>query len=375
MKLLWMEFKRQTRSLTFVIYTFLVVAFIVMNVWPLLSRNLTTLPKSPASYENITATDYQTLKTNSLDQLHYDYRHNLYTTYPLGFAKQVTLRAADQAKVRQLMTEAEDADTRAPLVKTLAKVDRLLGGQSAYSSQNIQNFAYRRMTKAEVVADQQLIRQRDRVTGAFARLFADIAGIMMGILPTIVAIAFCTADRRHHALAVIQAKAMTTPRLLLTRYVASLGSLFAPVIAIASALTIQVAVLYQGMSLDYTAIVKMAFIWVLPTPMVSSAVGYLSAAIFGNFIGFGIQIGWWLATMMAGARRVSGNYGWLLIPRHNSLHNGAYYYAQLNQLLQNRLGYALLALGLMALTAWILAAQRGGKLHALKFRSLRPIRN
>ena len=109
--------------------------------------------------------------------------------------------------------------------------------------------------------------------------------------------------------------------------------------------------------------------------MVSSAVGYLSAAIFGNFIGFGIQIGWWLATMMAGARRVSGNYGWLLIPRHNSLHNGAYYYAQLNQLLQNRLGYALLALGLMALTAWILAAQRGGKLHALKFRSLRPIRN
>ena len=181
MKLLWMEFKRQTRSLTFVIYTFLVVAFIVMNVWPLLSRNLTTRPKSPASYENITATDYQTLKTNSLDQLHYDYRHNLYTTYPLGFAKQVTLRAADQAKVRQLMTEAEDADTRAPLVKTLAKVDRLLGGQSAYSSQNIQNFAYRRMTKAEVVADQQLIRQRDRVTGAFARLFADLAGIMMGI--------------------------------------------------------------------------------------------------------------------------------------------------------------------------------------------------
>nr|WP_239097954.1 ABC transporter permease [Lacticaseibacillus rhamnosus] len=370
-----MEFKRQTRSLTFVIYTFLVVAFIVMNVWPLLSRNLTTLPKSPASYENITATDYQTLKTNSLDQLHYDYRHNLYTTYPLGFAKQVTLRAADQAKVRQLMTEAEDADTRAPLVKTLAKVDRLLGGQSAYSSQNIQNFAYRRMTKAEVVADQQLIRQRDRVTGAFARLFADIAGIMMGILPTIVAIAFCTADRRHHASAVIQTKAMTTPRLLLTRYVASLGSLFAPVIAIAIALTIQVAVLYQGMSLDYTAIVKMAFIWVLPTLMVSSAVGYLSAAIFGNFIGFGIQIGWWLVTMMAGARRVSGNYGWLLIPRHNSLHNGAYYYAHLDQLLQNRLGYALLALGLMALTAWILAAKRGGKLHALKFRSLRPIRN
>ena len=148
-----------------------------------------------------------------------------------------------------------------------------------------------------------------------------------------------------------------------------------PVIVIAIALTIQVAVLYQGMSLDYTAIVKMAFIWVLPTLMVSSAVGYLSAAIFGNFIGFGIQIGWWLVTMMAGARRVSGNYGWLLIPRHNSLHNGAYYYAHLNQLLQNRLGYALLALGLMALTAWILAAQRGGKLHALKFRSLRPIRN
>lgn len=34
MKLFWMEVKRQTTSLTFTIYTLLVMAFVLLNMWP-----------------------------------------------------------------------------------------------------------------------------------------------------------------------------------------------------------------------------------------------------------------------------------------------------------------------------------------------------
>ncbi|MBZ2203996.1 hypothetical protein C2L99_06735 [Lentilactobacillus hilgardii] len=104
--------------------------------------------------------------------------------------------------------------------------------------------------------------------------------------------------------------------------------------------------------------------------MVSTAVGFLSYAIFANFIGFAIQIGWWLITMTIGARQVSGNYGWLFIPRHNSLHNVAYYYNHLGQLTLNRIGYTLIALALMGLAIVIFNFQRGGKSYAFKFKKI-----
>lgn len=160
MKLFWMEVKRQTTSLTFTIYTLLVMAFVLLNMWPMLARNVAALPTSTNSYDDITVTDFQTRKTNGVGQLRYDYQHNTYVTYPLGFAKTVTLPKADQARVRSLLTQANQAETQATLVKALGQVDRLIGGQSAYSSQNIQGFASRPMTKAEARQDHNLILKK-----------------------------------------------------------------------------------------------------------------------------------------------------------------------------------------------------------------------
>ena len=325
MKLFWMEVKRQTTSLTFTIYTVLVLAFVLLNMWPMLARNVAELPTSTIGYDDITATDFQTLKTNGVAQLQYDYQHNTYITYPLGFAKTVTLQKADQASVGSLLAQANQAETQATFVKALGQVDRLIGGQSAYSSQNIQGFASRPMTKAEAQQDHNLILKKDRISGTFARLFADYAGIVMGILPTIVVIAYCYADRLSRALTSLQSKTTSTWRLLGSRYLASLVTLLIPIFLMGIVLTIQIALHYQGYQIDYLAFFKMTGLWLLPTLMVSSAVGFLSYALFGNFLGFVVQICWWLSTMMIGARQVAGNYGWLLIPRHNSLHNVAYY--------------------------------------------------
>lgn len=166
----------------------------------------------------------------------------------------------------------------------------------------------------------------------------------------------------------------STWRLVGSRYLASLVTLLMPIFLMGIVLTIQIALHYQGYQIDYLAFFKMTGLWLLPTVMFSSAVGFLSDALFGNFLGFVVQIGWWLSTMMIGARQVAGNYGWLLIPRHNSLHNVAYYEAHLPELLFNRLIYAALAIGFICLAVVLLNLQRGGKFHAINFETLGRVR-
>lgn len=372
MKLFWLEFKRFTTSLAFVLYTLVTVGFILLNVWPMIDRGLATAPVNPtARYDLITTTDFHTLKTNALDQLTEEHADNAYVTYPFGFAKSVTLTAGAQAKVGQALNQARQADTRRGLEKALGLVDQLLGGHSDYQAANLQRFAVRPMTLAEARRDHTLIMRKDRITGTYARLFADIASIIVCILPTIVIIAYCYTDRRAQVRPTMQAKAMGTPKWLATRYAASVAGLLIPVLMTALLLLGRVILLYPGAALDYWAFFKAAGFWVLPTLLVSTAVGFLSDALFSNFTGFALQIGWWLITMMIGAHQVIGNYGWLLIPRHNSLHNVSFFYAHYSELAINRLGYILLAIVFLGLTMVLMNLQREGKYRGFHLRPAR----
>lgn len=371
MKLFWLEFKRLTMSLTFIIYTIIVVGFIMVNVSPTINNSLLKSPEpNSAGYGDITSTDYRTLKTNALDELSYEHRTNSYVTYPLGFAKTVTLTNKNQHRVDILFQKAKLANNRTALAKELQQVDNLLGGQSSYSPKNLQSFGLREMTRKEALHDYHLIVTKDKRSGSFARVFADIAGVIMGILPTIVVIAYCYSDRRSKAIPVIHAKAMSTFRWLVTRYLATLAALVLPVILVGGLFTIRIALLYQHVQINNFALFQATFFWVLPTLMISCAIGFLSDALFENFFGFVFQTGWWLITMIIGARQVQGNYGWLFIPRYNSLHNVAYYYDHLDQLILNRAGYALLALVLLGITNAILNLKRGGKWHALNLQRI-----
>ncbi|WP_125604533.1 ABC transporter permease [Lapidilactobacillus bayanensis] len=364
MRLLWLEIKRLFNSLAFLIYSALVFAFIVINVNPMMNRSLAHIP-APNDYDSIYATDFRTIKTSVLDQLTTEYTMNSYTTYPLGFAKTTSLAANKRNQMRTKIIALRQAPNRPTLNATLKLVDQLLGGHSSYTPSNVVTLASRQMTSREAKHDYHLILERDKISGAFARVFADIATLIVGILPTVIVLAFCADDRRSHAAAAIHSKAVSRNRRLLTRYAASLLVLLLPVLAVSVYLTIQVVSSYPHRSLDLLAFMKAAIIWVLPTLMVSSAVGFLTYELFGNFLGFAGQICWWLVTMMLGARRVDGYYGLLLMPRHNSLHNVAYFYEHLNDLLLNRASYVLLALIMIGITMLIGQIKKGGYLIAL----------
>jgi hypothetical protein len=345
----------------FLIYSVLVCGFIVLNVNPLVNRSLATLPTAN-HYDAIYASDFRTLKNGVMSQLTTEYKANTYTTYPLGFAKTTALKSHERASMRTQIKALKQTKNRHALNLVIKRVNQLLGGHSSYTAANIATLARRQMTPKEARQDYQLIVTRDKISGAFARVFADIAGLIVGILPTVIIIAFCDADRRSRALATIQSKFASSGKRLATQYCASLIVLLLPVLVAGGYFTLRVNGLYPHQVIDRFAFMKAAVIWILPTLMISSAMGFMTYQLFSNFVGFAFQIGWWLVTTMIGARRVDGYYGWLLMPRHNSLHNVAYFYTHLNELLINRVSYAMFAL-IMVGVALLVAQLRKGGLH------------
>lgn len=364
MRLFWLESKRLFLSLSFLIYSVLVCSFIVLNVNPLVNRSLATMPTA-SHYDAIYASDFQTLKKGVLSQLTDEYNENTYTTYPMGFAKTTSLKSDKRDAMQEQIVALKQASNRRKLNHAVKRVDQLLGGHSGYTTANIVTLARRQMNAKEAKQDYRLIVTRDRISGAFARVFADIAGLIVGILPTVIVIAFCYADRRSRALATVQSKFISSGRRIITQYCASLIVLLLPVLAVAMYFTLRVVGLYPHQAIDLLAFMKATFIWVLPTLMISSAVGFMTYQLFGNFMGFALQIGWWLITTMIGSHRVDGNYGWLLMPRHNSLHNVAYFYDHLNELLVNRASYAVLALIMVGIAILIAQLRKGGLRLAL----------
>ncbi|KRM61927.1 hypothetical protein FC26_GL000998 [Paucilactobacillus vaccinostercus DSM 20634] len=359
MRLLWLESKRFFCSFAFLIYVVLTCLFVFLNVNPLINRSLSHMPSSE-QYDTIYATDLHSLKDGILEQLNTEYTTNHYTTYPLGFAKIVSLTPSKQAQIRSDITTIQKTSNHQALNKSLLHVDRLLGGHSSYSLNNVATLAHRKMTPQEAHQDYQLILKHDRISGDFARIFADIAGLIMGILPTVLVIAFCDTDHRNRTLASIHAKYTSQSRRLVTQYCASLIVLLLPILIMGIYFLFRVFVLYPHNALDLLAFLKVTIIWILPTLMISSAVGFLTYQLFHNFFGLALQFIWWLITIMVGAHRVDGNYGWLLIPRHNSLHNVAYFYDHLDTLLLNRAIYSGIALLLIGLTIIIIHFKKEG---------------
>ncbi|WP_155286148.1 ABC transporter permease [Lacticaseibacillus zhaodongensis] len=299
-----------------------------------------------------------------MEQLVAEYKENSYTTYSLGFAKTNSLKANKRALMQTQISALKHSKNRQTFNAGLRRVDTVLGGHSAYTPANAVTLAERPMTKSEAKRDYRLIVKRDKISGTFARVFADIASLIVGILPTVIIISFCYSDRRSRALATIQSKFVSSGRRLFTQYWVSLIVLLLPVLAVGMYFTLRVISLYPNQTIDLLAFMKVTFVWVLPTLMVSSAVGFLTYQLFGNFMGFAFQIAWWLVTTLIGAQRVDGNYGWLFMPRHNSLHNVTYFYDHFAMFIINRVSYAILALAMVVAAILVARVRKGAYRNA-----------
>ena len=394
MTLFFIELKRVLRSITFwMMAVLLVVVGISQGVFPP-EEGDTIKPPQPGleSYGSKAGSDPDKIMPEALDSLYLDFRANSYVAYPMGFYKNVHLNERERERMAWVLSELtgvsfvvqSDGNTERPKVLenvTLAEgmsyeaflalmqqADRIIGGGSSYSGDYLLgSFGREPLTYEEALADYELMLEKDRYTGAHARLFCDYMGIFLAVLPVFPAVALMLADKRDIR-PVLYSRSVAAWKLLLCRWMALVTATLLPLLLMGGLLTGFHCMQYSGtgVALDLLAYFKYILGWLLPTILVSSGMGIFLTALTGTPAAIALQGIWWFMDTMGNVGALTGGYRISLAPRHNALGRTQVFLDGFGVLVQNRVGYTLLALALFGLAVWVLGQKRRGRLEGAR---------
>ncbi|MEZ3485626.1 MAG: ABC transporter permease [Lachnospiraceae bacterium] len=401
------ECKQTARSL---IYWLIVLVLIFDFTTQLGGMDIKKKPEAgEESYGTKQSRDPEMIMKSTLGQLVEEYWRENYTTYPIGFYKNVTLNEADDQKIREILKETtgitdRDAAEQAvdawyaaheeekglnpsetetvkpaepfkaePLEgltydrfkELMEEADRILGGGSNYSKEYREKNAVVPMTYEDALKEYEALIGEDGLTGGYARLFSDYMVIFLGILPVFLAVTRGLRDRRSMMQELIYTRRCPAFTIMAGRYLAMVAMLTIPVLLL-SLVPFSKCMDYArtaGIAVDMLAFVKYVFGWLVPTIMAVTAVGMLFTELTDTAVAVLIQGAWWFTAVFGGIGSLhGGSYGWSLVPRHNTPMNWQGFHDGFAQLLANRLLYAGAGLILMVLTALIYTQKRKGRL-------------
>lgn len=339
----------------------------------------------------------------TLGALAEEYCRESYTTYPIGFYKQVTLSEKEDKQIAEILKEATGLDGRQEIEQTIEnwyasqkqdpdtgmmlsnfmlepvdglgydrflalmeEADDILGGGSKYGETYRSDNAEEPMTYEDAMEEYQLLVEKDRVSGGYARLFSDYMVIFLGLLPVFLSVTRSLRDKRAKMQELIYARQCPSIVIIASRYLAMTVMLIIPVLAISGVPLIK-CIKYgalNGLSIDLFAFVKYTFGWLVPTIMTALAVGMFLTELTGTAAAVLAQGIWWFISVFSGVQSLDGGmYGWSLIPRHNTEMNWTGYHETFMQLAANRIFYTLFALALVVLSALIYSQKRKGRLQ------------
>lgn len=324
----------------------------------------------------------------ALSDLWMEFCENNYSTYPIGFVKHVKLSEDDQGKVAAILSEITGEQKEAILGKSgseksnpavrdgmdysqfkerMALVDDLLGGGSSYAPDALAGYGAVPLTYEEAKARYELAVSSDRVTRGYARLFSDYAGAMvLSILPVFLAVILCMKDRRAKMEALINSKKISAAKLTLIRFLALVIAAMIPVFILSYVSNMMVWGASKEMQLDYLAPLKYDLGWLLPSVMISTAVGMFLTELTGSPVAAAVQGLWWMLDVNMGIKTISSGYAlFRLSPRHNAGADSWFrtrdYLDHFQDLLQNRFLIGGISLVLVLLTILVYEAKRKGK--------------
>lgn len=362
----------------------------------------------------------------ALKDLWEEFSNNNYTTYPIGFVKHVKLSEGKQEKMAGILSEitgkhkkrilqeaaeavpegsggytfqvggdamqqdgsgsfsigpdgkqqgspgkmafaVRDGMDYARFKELMGQADSLLGGGSNYAVDSLIGYGTVPLTYEEAKERYGLAVSSDRVTGGYARLFSDYAGVLaLSILPVFLAVILSMKDRRANMEALIYTKKISAAKLTWVRYLSLVIAAMVPAIALSYISNMMVWGSYRGMQLDYLAPLKYDFGWLMPSVMVSTAIGMFLTELTGTPIAVALQGLWWMFDVNLGIKTVQSGYALSrLAPRHNvgadSWFRTQDYLDHFQGLMQNRMLMAGISLALVMLTALIYEGKRKGK--------------
>lgn len=390
------------KSIVFYAYVIILIVFYVSQ---LEGGDLIRKPEPGGDdYGYIYSDDENIIMNGTLKDLVCDFESERdFATYPVGFYKSVTLSEGEREQLAscisrlckmsreeweqalveysagysveydELGRETVEEKVPWPIVvpsdmtyeefeAIMEEVSDIIGRGNNYEKENLKKHAEVKMTYEQALLEYENILYKDKVSGAYARLFCDYIGIILGLLPVFFGTARVLKDKRSQVKEVVYAKKAGTAAIVCSRYLGIVIMIFLPVLLL-SFLPMSKAVFVAktaGVKVDYLAFVKYAAGWLLPTVLFVTAFSYVITELTEGFLAILAGMVVWFTALFSSVTLQWA--GWNLIPRFNSLGEYNLFLYLRPQLVANRIFYTVLALMLLGLTLTICALKRKGVL-------------
>jgi len=388
------ECKETLKSITYYIFLACIIIFFVTQMGSF--GGISKPMPNQESYGSKYSDDKNIIMQSTVDRLAYEFSANSYTTYPLGFYKEVKINDDEISKIYKIleditgikeaqlikkfksyhtntmhMPEAEfikikDNITFEEFSKYISEVDDILGGGSFYfNPEHLYLNTNVEMTYDDVLKDYESIINNDKISRAYARIFSDYMGIVLAILPVFLAVTRVSKDKRAKAQQVIFSKQCSSATIILSRYLAIIAMIILPLILISITPTLQsiYCASSNGISADYFALIRAIFGWLMPTVLVTVSMGFFLTELTSGPIAILAQGIWWFLSILGSGINLVGNVGMKLVPRFNSFGDYDIYKKVFNELVINRALYTIFGIVLIVITIFVYDIKRKGKLN------------
>lgn len=336
-----------------------------------------------ASYGTKKIKDINVIQEGAINALIMDYGRNNYVTYPFGFLKEVELTESEQNNMAEYISkltgvskeELENsakenifpenidyhATNRKEFINIMNSVDTLIGGGTSFTENKIEDtYGSAPKTYEDAVADFELIKTKDKITGAYAREFCDYLGIIITFVPILLAVFIWYQDKTSKALDIIDSKSVSSKKIVLTRILAMFLLFTLSIIILATIYNIIIISTYGVGNVDIFAFYKYIALWILPNLLFVITFGTLITILTGYPVGVIGMLILWIIFVFGNVNNLSGGYGWPLIMRANGLGNTALYFENLGSVYLNRIIYAVISLIFILLSVKIFDLKRNG---------------
>ena len=390
-----LEFKRIIKNPLFFIVSILIISYSISQIGFDIKADKISKPiQGEEFYGTYPKFDIEIIKPNAVKSLIFEYMYNDYITYPYGFYKMVHLsdekdrqmgqiisaltgesfQTIERLKTNNTLSDEEiesigiNSDLSNEEFKELMEIaDRTIGKGSYYGKVFLEGkFGYAERDYDVALEEYNLIIEEDRISGAYARHFSDYIGIVLGMLPVFLAVGIWYLDKTSKSGELFYVRSVKSKNIVWGRYFAMLVSLSILIFAMATYYNIRVISHFGIQNIDIIAYYKYTIIWLIPTMMVSLAVGTLVTIATDSPLGVIVQLVWSFLDIVSNFAAIQGGgYGMSLILRHNTVGNTLAYMNNINEILVNRFIYVVIALIMVAFAERLYDKKRVGKLGGL----------
>uniref|UniRef100_UPI004057B2AF ABC transporter permease n=1 Tax=Agathobacter sp. TaxID=2021311 RepID=UPI004057B2AF len=226
-------------------------------------------------------------------------------------------------------------------------------------------FGMSEMNYEEACVEYDQTMKKDKVSNGFARLFCDYMGLILGLYPVFIVVIIWLKDSQNNEAEVIYSHKVSSMKLVLSRYLASITMILLPVILLSFESLIPLMSFGEKyeVTVDVFAYIRYIFWWLLPTVMMVSAIGTIFTLLTDSPIAVVLQFLWWMVdkgiTGLLGDTKLT-----TLMVRHNTLQGYEIIKEGFEMICVNRLLIAGIAILIILLSVWILEQKRKGRINA-----------